>query len=68
MSCSKLALCTNAFTKQFLPDLNLTPGRGLVIITKPMKKLQVEGAFHYDQDTITLGILKTAFFSEEEEM
>ena len=49
MSCSKLALCTNAFTKQFLPDLNLTPGRGLVIITKPIKKLQVEGAFHYDQ-------------------
>jgi len=49
MSCSKLALCTNAFTKQFLPELILNPGRGLVILTKPLPKLKVEGTFHYDQ-------------------
>lgn len=44
----KLAVCTNAFTKQFFPDLKLNSGRGMVILTKPIINLKIKGAFHYN--------------------
>lgn len=48
-SCKKLLLATNAFTKQFLPDLDIIPGRGQVLITKPINNLKVQGTFHYNK-------------------
>ena len=45
----KVALCTNAFTKDLLPDLNLSPGRGIVLVTKPLDMLPFRGVFHIDQ-------------------
>lgn len=45
----KLAVCTNAFSKQFFPKLKLNPGRGLVVLTNPIKGLKVKGVFHYKE-------------------
>ena len=44
----KLALCTNAFTKHFYEETDLQPGRGMILVTKPIKNLQIKGAFHYN--------------------
>lgn len=48
-TCAKLALCTNAFTSQFLPELNIKPGRGQVLVTKPIAGLKFKGTFHFDE-------------------
>jgi glycine/D-amino acid oxidase-like deaminating enzyme len=45
----RVAICTNAFTNQLLPALDLQPGRGLVLITKPLKGLKFKGIFHYQK-------------------
>lgn len=45
----KAAICTNAFARQFLPDFDINPGRGIVLITKPVEGLKLRGAFHFDQ-------------------
>jgi len=42
-------VCTNAFTEKFYPELNIKPGRGQVIITKPVKGLKFKGVFHFDE-------------------
>lgn len=47
--CRKLALCTNAFTKALLPELDLQPGRGQVLITDPVPGLPFKGIFHLDE-------------------
>ena len=45
----KLAVCTNAFTKQFFPEIELKPGRGMLLMTKPLADLKIKGAFHYKE-------------------
>ncbi|TFB34143.1 FAD-binding oxidoreductase [Pedobacter alluvionis] len=47
--CKRLILTTNAFIKELLPDADITPGRGQVLITKPIKDLKIAGTFHYDK-------------------
>lgn len=42
-------ICTNAFTPQFFPDLDIQPGRGQVILTKPIPGLKLKGIFHFDE-------------------
>ena len=44
-----LTLCTNAFTKQLLPDEDITPGRGQVLVTQPIAGLKFKGIFHFDK-------------------
>ncbi|MFY7908196.1 MAG: NAD(P)/FAD-dependent oxidoreductase [Emticicia sp.] len=44
-----LSITTNAFTKVLLPDIDLYPGRGQVIITEPIEGLNWKGTFHFDQ-------------------
>lgn len=46
--CDKLYICTNAFTKQLLPQENVVPGRGQVLLTKPIEQLPFKGIFHFD--------------------
>ncbi len=46
---SKLAICTNAFTKKLIPDLDLQAGRGQVLVTKPLNNLRFKGTFHLDE-------------------
>ncbi|SDD02409.1 Glycine/D-amino acid oxidase [Algoriphagus faecimaris] len=46
----KIAICTNAFAKNLIPDLDLEPGRGLVMTTKELDfKIPWKGSFHMDQ-------------------
>jgi glycine/D-amino acid oxidase-like deaminating enzyme len=45
----KVAYCTNAFSKQFFPDLDIHPGRGQVICTHPIENLPFNGVFSFDE-------------------
>ncbi len=43
----QLAICTNAFSKTLVPSLGLKPGRGLILLSKPLKnQIPWEGSFH----------------------
>ena len=42
-------LATNAFSRELIPELNIIPGRGQVLITEPIRGLKVKGTFHYDR-------------------
>lgn len=46
-NCKKVIVTTNAFVNTLIPDLDVTPGRGQVLITKPIKDLKIKGTFHY---------------------
>lgn len=48
-SCRNLAVCTNAFTHQLVPGLDIHPGRGQVLITQPIPGLKIKGIFHFDK-------------------
>jgi len=45
----KLAICSNAFTRKLLPETELKPGRGVVLVTKPIAGLPFKGTFHYEE-------------------
>ncbi|MFK8045574.1 MAG: NAD(P)/FAD-dependent oxidoreductase [Crocinitomicaceae bacterium] len=45
----QVCVCTNAFSKNLLPDADFAPGRGQVLITKPLEKLPFSGSFHFDE-------------------
>lgn len=46
---SKCAVTTNAFLKQLFPELEVNPGRGQVVVTKPISGLPFQGIFHFDE-------------------
>ncbi len=45
----KVFVCTNAFSKQLFPHLDLQPGRGQVLMTSPIADLPFRGAFHFEE-------------------
>ncbi len=45
----KLAICTNAFSKKILPDLDLQPGRGQVLVTNEIEGLKLNGTYSFDE-------------------
>lgn len=47
LRCKALSICTNAFTAQLLPDEDVIPGRGQVLITKPISNLKFKGIYHF---------------------
>ena len=49
LAAKKVFVCTNAFAKQLLPDLDLKPGRGQVLVTKPIPHLPFKGIFHFQE-------------------
>jgi len=49
LSCRQLLICTNAFTRQLLPQLDVIPARGQVLVTSPIRKLPFKGSFHFDE-------------------
>ena len=49
LSCKTLTVCANAFTGKIFPELNIKPGRGQVLVTKPVKDLKFKGVFHFDE-------------------
>ena len=46
---SQLLVATNAFARQLLPQLDIIPARGQVIVTAPIEGLPFRGSFHYDE-------------------
>lgn len=49
ISCRQLLICTNAFAKQLLPDEDIVPARGQVLLTSPIEHLPWKGTFHSDE-------------------
>lgn len=43
-----IILASNAYIKELIPDLDVIPGRGQVLITEPIKNLKLKGTFHYN--------------------
>ncbi len=48
-SAKKLLLCTNAFTKQLIPGIDIKPCRGQVLITEAIDQFKIKGTFHFDR-------------------
>jgi gamma-glutamylputrescine oxidase len=46
---TKVILATNAFANQLFPDLKVIPGRGQVLVTKPIPNLKLKGTYHFDE-------------------
>ncbi len=71
----QLLVCTNAFAKELLPELDIVPARGQVILTSPIKDLKLKGTFHSDEgfyyfrnlgNRVLLGGARNKAFGEEE--
>lgn len=71
----QLLICTNAFAKELLPELNVEPARGQVLVTSPITSLKFKGAFHYDEgfyyfrnlgNRILLGGARNKAFEQEQ--
>ncbi len=45
----KVILATNAFASQLFSELKVVPGRGQVLVTRPVKGLRLKGTYHFDQ-------------------
>jgi len=45
----KVILATNAFAAQLYPELDVVPGRGQVLVTKPIPGLKIKGTYHFDE-------------------
>ncbi|GAC1308232.1 MAG: FAD-dependent oxidoreductase [Mucilaginibacter sp.] len=45
----KVILATNAFASQLFPGLKVIPGRGQVLVTKPIPNLKLSGTYHFDE-------------------
>lgn len=74
-STKKLIICTNALSAKLLPQFNITPARGQVLVTTPIKGLKMKGTFHYDKgfyyfrnlkNRILIGGARNTAFEEEE--
>lgn len=73
-SSNQVLLCTNAFTKSLIPDADIIPNRGQVLITNPIKNLPFKGTFHFDKgyyyfrnldNRVLLGGARNTAFDEE---
>ena len=73
--CKKLIVATNAFIKSLIPTVDLLPGRGQILVTKPIVGLKINGTFHYDKgyyyfrnigDRVLLGGGRNIDFKTEE--
>lgn len=74
LSASQLLVCTNAFARQLLPQLDIEPARGQVLVTSPIGDLPFKGTFHYDEgfyyfrnlgDRVLLGGARNKAFEAE---
>jgi glycine/D-amino acid oxidase-like deaminating enzyme len=71
---SQLLICTNAFAKDILPDADVIPARGQVIVTSPIHNLPWKGTFHAEEgfyyfrnlgNRVLLGGARNKAFEEE---
>ncbi|HEY1046144.1 MAG TPA: FAD-dependent oxidoreductase [Bacteroidia bacterium] len=52
LQCKQLIIANNAFASQLMPELDVVPARGQVIITEPIANLPFDGIFHSDKGYI----------------
>ncbi|RFZ92615.1 FAD-binding oxidoreductase [Mucilaginibacter conchicola] len=45
----KVILATNAFARQLYSELSVVPGRGQVLVTKPVPGLKLKGTYHFNE-------------------
>jgi glycine/D-amino acid oxidase-like deaminating enzyme len=45
----KVIVANNAFASQLYPDLDIVPGRGQVLVTKPIANLKLKGTYHFNE-------------------
>lgn len=45
----KVLVAVNGFAKRLFEDVDVSPARNQVLVTKPIPGLKVEGCFHYDR-------------------
>jgi len=71
----QVLVCTNAFAKILLPDLDILPARGQILVTEPIVDLKLKGTFHFDEgfyyfrnlgNRVLLGGARNKFLAEEE--
>ncbi len=71
----KFLICTNAVANDLIPQAAITPARGQVIVTSPIKNLPFKGAFHADEgfyyfrnlgNKVLLGGARNKAFGEEQ--
>ena len=75
LSTAQLLLCTNAFTKNLFPEIDIIPARGQVVLTSPIENLSWKGTFHSDEgfyyfrnlgNRVLLGGARNKAFVEEQ--
>ena len=44
---NKLVICTNAFAKKWFDAEDISPGRGIILITNKIPNMKIGGCFHY---------------------
>ncbi|MBS3914512.1 MAG: FAD-binding oxidoreductase [Bacteroidetes bacterium] len=49
IQCKRLVVCTNGFAKKLLPELNVQPARGQVLVTSTIPGLRWRGLMHAEQ-------------------
>ncbi len=71
---SQLLVCTDAVARRLLPQLDIIPARGQVLVTSPIDGLPFRGTFHFDEgyyyfrnlgDRVLLGGARNRAFEEE---
>jgi glycine/D-amino acid oxidase-like deaminating enzyme len=75
LEAGKVLVCTNAFARLLLPDLDVKPARGQVLLTAPVDGLKFSGCFHYEEgfyyfrnlgSRVLLGGARNKFLQQEE--
>ncbi|HEY8735405.1 MAG TPA: FAD-dependent oxidoreductase, partial [Puia sp.] len=75
LTAEQVLICTNAFAKTLLPELDVLPARGQILLTEPIEGLKIKGTFHYDEgfyyfrnldNRILLGGARNKFLDDEE--
>lgn len=75
LTTKQILICTNAFAKELLPELDIIPARGQVLVTSEIKNLLWKGSFHSDEGyyyfrnlgkTVLLGGARNKAFTEEQ--
>ncbi len=75
LSAEQVLVCTNAFAKTLITDLDISPARGQILLTEPIEGLKLKGTFHYDEgfyyfrnlnNRILLGGARNKFLHAEE--
>jgi glycine/D-amino acid oxidase-like deaminating enzyme len=75
LNADQVLICTNAFAKSLLPEMDIIPARGQILLTDPIEGLKIKGTFHCDDGfiyfrnlgkRILLGGARNKFMTEEE--